>query len=145
VRDAAVATAAGDRPDRQPHLPIPGPVQRRSQHPREHQRIVEGVVRTGLGDTPVPRQGFEAQIVQAQIQTAGQFDGAHDGVDGQLDARLIGLGGQEAVVEAGVVRDQCAAAHQLGQIVGDVAEGRLILQHLDGETVDVRGPGRPRG
>jgi hypothetical protein len=63
----------------------------------------------------------------------------HDGVDGQLDARLIGLGGQEAVVEAGVVRDQCAAAHQLGQIVGDVAEGRLILQHLDGETVDVRG------
>ena len=49
---------------------------------------------------------------------------------------------RKRVVERDVVRDQRAAAHQLDHVADDLAELRLVLQHLGGQAVDV---GRARG
>jgi len=55
--------------------------------------VVEGVVRAGLGDVPVAGQG-------------GEFEGAQDRRDGQLGVAAASFGGQERVVEGGIVGDQ---------------------------------------
>ena len=49
------------------------------------------------------------RLSAAEVEPAGQLDGAHDGVDRQFGADQLGLGGQERVVEADVVGDQGAA------------------------------------
>ena len=50
-------------------------------------------------DAPVRGQRLQPQVLGAQVEPAGQLDGAHDGVDRQLGTDQLGLGGQERVVE----------------------------------------------
>ncbi|SIK48989.1 Uncharacterised protein [Mycobacteroides abscessus subsp. abscessus] len=92
-----------------------------------------------LLDTPMRGKGFQAQVGCVQFETARQLDGAHDGLGGQFGSHQLGLGRQERVVEADVVRDQRPPAQQRDQIGRDIGELRLALQHLRGEAVDVRG------
>ena len=89
----------------------------------------------------MPGEGFQPQIVQAQVESPGEFHRAHDVVDGQCGRCEFGFGSQERIVELGVVGDHRAAGHQLGEVGGDVGERRLILQHLRREAVHVRGTG----
>ena len=102
-------------------------------------------MRLHLGDAPMSGQRLQPQVLEAEVEAAGQLDGAHHGVDRQLGRNQLGLGGQERVVEADVVRHQRAALEHRVEIADDVAEGRLALQHLRGEPVDVRGPGSTPG
>ena len=67
---------------RQPDVAFARPLQGRCQHPGQHHRVVEGVVRPLLGHAPVRGQRLQPQIVDAEVQPPGQLDGAHDGVDG---------------------------------------------------------------
>ena len=89
----------------------------------------------------MPGQCFQPQIVEAQVESAGQFDGAHHGIDGQGRHGQLGFGCEEGIVEPGVVRHQGPAVHQFGDILGDVAESRLILEHLGGDAVHMGGAG----
>ena len=98
-----------------------------------------------LADTPVRRQRLQPQVLGAQLEPAGQLDRAHHGVDGQLDAEELGLGGQEGVVEADIVGDQGASTQHVDQLTDDVAETRLIGQHLGGQAVHVGGTGIDAG
>ena len=132
---------AGDRSHGQPHVAFAGPLQRGRQHIGQHDRIVEGVVRPPLRHTPVRRQSLQPQVVGAQFQPAGQLHRAHDAIDRQRDTGQLGLRGQEAVVEGNVVRDQRAPAHELDDVADDLAELRLILEHLGGQPVNVGGTG----
>ena len=88
---------------------------------------------------------LEPQVLDAEVEAAGQFDGAHHGVDGQLGADELGLRGQERVVEAHVVRHQRAAPQHPVQFADDLAERGLPLEHLRGQAVHVRGPGIDAG
>ncbi len=94
-------------------------------------------MRLQLRDTPVRGKCFQPQVLGAQLESAGQFDGAHGGVYGQLRVDHLGLGGQERVIEPDVVRHQSAATEQIDQIADDVGEAGLALQHLGGQPVDM--------
>jgi len=62
----------------------------------------------------MPCKGFQPQVLQPEIQPAGQFDGAHDIVDWQRGLGEFSLRDQEGVIEGSVVGDHGAAVHQLG-------------------------------
>ena len=68
------------------------------------------------GDVPVPGQGGEAEAVEVKVEQVGEFEGAQDRRDGQIGAAAVGFGGQERVVEGGVVGDQDAVAQQRRQL-----------------------------
>ena len=104
--------APRQRAHRQPHLAFAGAHQHRLEDLREHHRIVEGVVRLHLRDAPVRGKCLQPQVLGTQLESAGQFDGAHGGVDGQFRVDHLGLGGQERVVEPDVVGHQGAAPEQ---------------------------------
>src|SRR5664280_818530 len=57
-----------------------------------------------------------------------------------LDA--LELGDEEAVVEAGIVDHQRRVADEAEEIVGDVAEKRLVLEELGRQPVNGEGLGR---
>ena len=78
---------------------------------------------------------------QPEIQPAGELHRAHYVVERQRRLRQFGLGGQKGVVETGVVGDQRAPVHHVGQAGSDVFEGRLVLEHLGRQAVHVGGPG----
>ncbi len=86
-------------------------------------------------------QRLQPQVLGAQLEPAGQLHGAHHRVGRQLRTDHFGLGGQERVVEADVVGDECAAAQQLSEFADDVTEARLALEHLGGQAVHMGGSG----
>ena len=104
------------RPQRQPDLAFPRTHQRRFEDLRQHQRVVQRIVRLHLADSPVCRQRLQAHVVAVEAKATGELDGAHDGVDGQLDRGEFGLRGQERIVEVHVVGDQGATAQHLDQL-----------------------------
>ena len=81
------------------------------------------------------RQAFQAEVVQPEVQPAGEFHGAHDRVDGQHRSGEFGFGDQKRVVEGRVMGHQGAPVHQVGDVGGDIGERGLILQHLSRQTV----------
>lgn len=74
-----------------------------SKHSGQDSGVVEGVVRAGLGDVPVAGQGGEAEV---EVEQGGEFESAQDRRDGQLGVAAASFGGQERVVEGGIVGDQ---------------------------------------
>lgn len=112
---------------------------------REDVRVVVCVVGSGLGDIPVSGEGGQFVVVDGQGQLVGQFEGAHDGVSGQVHSGAEGFGSQECVVECGVVGDKDSAGEKFGERGCDVGEGGLVGQHGGGNAVDVGGPGVDTG
>ena len=98
-----------------------------------------------LHHAPVRGERLQPQVVDAEVQPAGQLDRAHHVVDGKLGVGELGLGGQERVVERDVVRDQRAPAQHLDHVTDDVGELRLVLQHRGGQPVHVGGAGVDAG
>ena len=98
-------------------------------------------MRLHLRDAPVPSQRLQAQVLGVQLEPTRQLHGAHHRVGRQLGPNHFGLGGQEGVVEAHVVGDECATAQKFPEGADDVAEARLALEHLGGQAVHMGGPG----
>ena len=129
--DLAVGPVSpGQRPDRKPDVARTGLLECVRQQPGKHQRVVKSIVGAGLWDVPMPGKGFQSQVIQAKIEPAGELHRAHDVVNGQCDSRTFSLGDQKRIIERGVVGNHGAAVHQLGEVTRNVAERRLVLQHL---------------
>lgn len=99
--------------------------------------VVAGVVRARLRDAPVLGEGGELDVVGVEVESCGQFDGAEHFACGQGQVGASCFGGEECVIECGVVRDQDSAVQQCHQGWGYVAELWLSGECVSGQAVDV--------
>jgi hypothetical protein len=115
------------------------------QHPGEHLQVVVGVVRPLLRDAPVLGEGAEPVVGHVEAEPPAQREGAQPLLHRQREAGPLRLGGQEAVVEGGVVGDQDAAVEHLVQLRGDLGEPGCPGEAVPGQAVDVHGAGVAAG
>jgi hypothetical protein len=107
---------------------------------RQDLRVVLGVVGALLGDAPVAGERGELVVGHVDAEATAQRQRAQPLPHGQLHPGALGLGGQETVVERGVVRYQDAPVEHLDQLRSDLVEAGRRLEALRGEAVDVDRP-----
>jgi hypothetical protein len=78
------------------------------EHAGQDLCIVMRVVGLPLRDAPVAGEGVEAVVGHLKAQTTAQREGAQSLPDRQLCPGPFGFGGEESMVEGGVVGDQDA-------------------------------------
>ena len=97
---------------------------------------------TGIVDAVTLAQRVEA-VALAGMQAARQSQRVDDGADrrhaGRLAAGPAQFGIQEAHVELGVVDHQLGTGDEAQELLGNLAEARLALEHVDGNAVHFLG------
>lgn len=107
---------------------------------RQQLRVEQGAVQrpVRIGDAEAVAQRVQrVALAREQRARVQQRVGDRFAVLGDRAAAGLGqLGVEELHVERGVVRDQLGALDELDELVGDVAEARLVGQEFGGQAVD---------
>lgn len=99
--------------------------------------VVLGVVRSVLTDAPISCEGAELVVRDVDAESMAQCHSAQSLTGRQGHTGPICLGGEEAVVEGRVVRDQDAAVKHVEQRRYDVGETGRSGETLFSEAADV--------